>query len=415
MSEAVILARAIHIAATTLATGTVTFMVLVAEPAFGASRTGAVRLAALRRRCNIIIWSALAIALASGAAWLALLTADIYGQTVLAVCLHGGLWTVLTETRFGAAWTARLGLALLLALLVAWPATRTAQLAVAAAFAGALAFVGHAGATPGGAGQIHLASDVTHLIAASAWLGGLPALAIAMIAGPERNAARAAARFSVLGIAAVGTLVASGLINSWNLVGSVSDLIDTGYGRLLALKLGLFATMLGIVAVNRFHLTPLLKAKGARRALARNSLAETGLGLVVLLLVGALGTLPPTTHNLLPPVDIPPDAAFVHLHGEEVMADVMIDPGRTGTANALLRVMREDTSRYPTDRVEFALEAPSAGFPPVRRKAARQADGTWRIEGIDIGQSGIWTVRLTIARENGGAPTVLDGPIVIGQ
>ena len=72
---------------------------------------------------------------------------------------------------------------------------------------------------------------------------------------------------------------------------------DTDYGRLLLLKIGLFAAMLGIAAVNRFHLTPQLGARGISRSLARNSLAETGLGLCVLLFVGALGTMAPPRHD----------------------------------------------------------------------------------------------------------------------
>lgn len=415
MTEPIVLARAFHIAATALAAGTVCFMVLVAEPAFGSARK-ATGLATLRRRCNFMIWIALAAAVLSGVTWLALLAADIYGAPVVAVCLHGGLWPVLTGTRFGAVWTARLAVALLLALSLVWPATRYLQLALAGVLLAGLAFIGHAGATPGTVGNLHLTSDIVHLIAAGAWLGGLPALAMLLLATQrvQGTAARAAERFSSLGIVCVGALAASGLVNSWNLLGAPSDLIDSGYGRLLLLKLGLFAAMLGIATVNRFHLTPRLKAAGARRALARNSMAETGLGLGVLLMVGALGTMPPTAHKVLPPVDIPEDAAFVHIHSEEVMADVTIDPGRAGPANVNIRVLREDSSEFPVNGVRLALDPPAPGPQPVNRTAALQTDGTWQVSGIKIGQPGNWTVRIIIGRKH-EKPIVLDGPIVIGR
>ena len=65
------------------------------------------------------------------------------------------------------------------------------------------------------------------------------------------------------------------------------------------IKVALFFVMVGIAAINRTWLTPKLtasaldaSAKAARR-LARNSLIEAGLGLAILALVGALGTLPP--------------------------------------------------------------------------------------------------------------------------
>lgn len=412
MSEPIVLARAVHFAASALAVGTVSFLALVAEPAFGTG--GGKVLGALRRRCDLMIWTALGIAVLSGAAWLALLAADIYGAPVIAVSLHGGLWQVLIGTRFGTMWLARLGLAAALAALLPWPGLRWLHLALAGSFMALLALVGHAGATPGPAGAFDIVFDAVHLLAAAAWLGGLPGLALllASVRQPKALAARAAARFSALGIASVGALLLTGIINSWNLLSGPADLITTAYGRLLALKIGLFALMLAIAAVNRFHLTPLLAGLQARRALSRNSLAETGLGLGVLLLVGALGTMQPTAHKHLPPLDIPADAAFVHIHTEEAMADVTIDPGHTGPATASIRLMHEDLSDYPTAAVRLALEAPRRGPPPQNRLAVRQTDGTWRVDGLAFPEAGNWTVRV-IVREPSGAPLVLDAPIVI--
>ena len=40
-------------------------------------------------------------------------------------------------------------------------------------------------------------------------------------------------RFSTLGILSVGTLLATGIVNSWYLVGSIPALTGTPYGRLL--------------------------------------------------------------------------------------------------------------------------------------------------------------------------------------
>jgi len=408
--DPIILARAVHFAATVLAAGTVCFMLLVAEPAFGRARG----IATLRRRANITIWAALAAAIASGAVWLALLAADIYGAPLVEVCLHGGLWQVLTGTRFGAVWSVRLAVALLLGVLLVWPSLRWLQLAAAAALIAPLALTGHAGATPGAAGQLHLASDMVHLIAAGAWLGGLPALALLLSSArqPKGLAARAAARFSALGIAGVAALLVSGLVNSWMLLSAPRDLIATDYGRLLALKIGLFAAMLAIAAVNRFHLTPRLAARHARRALMRNSIAETALGAGVLLLVGALGTMEPAAHHHLPTLEIPADAAFVHIHTEQAMADVMIDPGRAGVANASIRVMHEDSSEFPANEIRLTLDPPSPGPQPINRSAVHQPDGTWRVDGLALGAPGNWTVRVIVPVES-GKQLVLDAPIVI--
>ena len=412
MIEPIILARAVHLAATTLAAGTVCFMVLVVEPAFGSARGSA--FATLRWRANVMSWAALATAIASGAIWLALLAADIYGAPLVAVCLHGGLWAVLTGTQFGAVWCARLALALLLAALLVRPELRWLQLAAAGALIALIALTGHAGATPGAAGQLHLASDVVHLIAAGVWLGGLPALVLLLFSArpPRGLAARAAVRFSALGVASVGALLLSGIVNSWMLLSAPRDLIATDYGRLLSLKIGLFAAMLALAAVNRFHLTPRLATTAARRALMRNSLAETVLGAGVLLLVGALGTMQPAAHIHLLPENIPEDAAFVHIHSEQAMADVMINPGRAGTATASIRVMHDDSSEFPASEIRLTLDPPAPGPRPIDRVAVRQRDGTWRVDGIALGGPGNWMVRVIVPDEH-GKQIVLDAPIVI--
>jgi len=108
-----------------------------------------VLLGGLRLKAHIAALCSLAVAILSGLAWLVWLSADIYGAPIIEVCLHGGVWSVLTDTRFGMVWCARLGLALLLGLLMPWPATRLLQLGVAAVFIVLIALIGHAGATPG--------------------------------------------------------------------------------------------------------------------------------------------------------------------------------------------------------------------------------------------------------------------------
>jgi len=310
-----------------------------------------------------------------------LLAADIYGAPVIAVCLHGGAWSVLTDTRFGLVWTTRLALALLLGLLLFGPAARVLdffQLCAAGALIALLAFVGHSGATSDVAGQALLGSDIVHLIAIACWLGSLPALA--MLLSYARHtlepamrtfAARATARFSVLATLSVAALLVSGVFNSWNLLGGPRDFLATDYGRVLLLKIALFVAMLAIAAVNRFRLTPRLATPAAMRALERNSAAETALGLCVLLFVGALGTMSPTGHVHVEPANIPAHAAFTHIHSSDAMADVTIDPGRSGRVNAVIRVLREDLSEFSSKSVLLTLDPPPPALP--RSCAMRRA------------------------------------------
>ncbi len=113
----------------------------------------------------------------------------------------------------------------------------------------------------------------------------------------------ALARFSGLGSLIVAAIVVSGLVNSWFLVGPtrLEGLWMTFYGRLLLVKLALFAGMLGLAAVNRFRLTPALGGAlghsvdpaGAIKALRASVGLELTAGITVLAAVAWLGTLAP--------------------------------------------------------------------------------------------------------------------------
>jgi putative copper resistance protein D len=405
--EPLVLVRFIHFAATLLAGGTVCFAALLAEPAL---RTGEA-LSVYRRRADTMVWVALALAVPTGAAWLVLLAMQILGAPLTEVCLHGGAWSVAAGTRFGEVALLRLALALLLAALLFIRAPRRLQLVAVILLVVTLAFVGHGGAKPGALGDVYLGSDIVHLLAATVWLGALPAFALFLLTAPGEVAVQATRRFSAAAMTCVGALLATGLINAWNLVGSLEALTTTTYGRVLTVKLVLFAAMLGLAAVNRLWLTPRLP--GAALALARNSLAEAALGLGVLLAVGVLGTLEPGAHAAHETgTAIPADAAFVHIHMPEVMADVMIEPGRTGPARAIVRVMREDGTLYPTEDVKLALDPPAPAAPGASRNAQALPDGTWHVGRLELTPAGTWTVRVIVARP-GREPAVLDAPIVI--
>jgi copper resistance protein D len=184
---------------------------------------------------------------------------------------------------------------------------RWLALAAAVSLAASIAWTGHAASTPFTLGYLHLASDALHLTAASAWIGGL--VPLALLLGMARRHKGwtalefdAVGRFSMLGIVSVATLILSGIVNSWILVGSFRGLLETGYGQLLMLKLAAFAVMLAFAAVNRFALTPQLALlsddtrQDTLRALSRNTLIEIALGLSIFAMVGVLGTLHPAAH-----------------------------------------------------------------------------------------------------------------------
>jgi len=259
------------------------------------------------------------LAMAAGLALLVGAAAGLMGQTAAmagdpAAALDGAmLGSVMIETPFGLAFTARAAAAaaaLALCLLLR-PGTALwgALTALGALAVASFAWSGHGAATEGPGALPQLIADVLHLIAAGVWLGALAALALMLRprAGlPEPDALRALhdalAGFSGVGSAVVATLVLTGLVNSWFLVGldGLGRVTSSPYGLLLIAKLVLFAGMLGLAAANRFRHTPELAAALAADdvdrtlpALRRSVALETALGLAILALVGVLGTLAP--------------------------------------------------------------------------------------------------------------------------
>jgi putative copper resistance protein D len=219
---------------------------------------------------------------------------------------------VLRESEFGHWWCVRLAVLIILGVVWSSSAGRSTNapshgrlsvpaLALAAIYLATLAFAGHATAATQGASRVmHLAADAMHALAAGAWLGALPALVVLLRSGqPNAILARGTQVFSVLGVASVSVLLASGLVNAWFLVGSISGLFGTPYGQLLVVKLVVFATMLSIAAVNRWMLTPRLSNDDAMAVplMRRNATLEIFGGILIVIIVGALGTMVPAAHQ----------------------------------------------------------------------------------------------------------------------
>jgi len=301
-----IVVRAIHFAATAVTAGALMFRAVVAEPALRCQRDAS---AILEQQIRKVAWISLAIAVVSGLAWVLLLTMSLSAEGPGEAVMSGALRDVLNLTQFGLISQIRLALAIALAICLAFDRLAPARwlaLGLALGLIIAIAWTGHAGSTPYRLGDLHLAADALHLIAAAAWIGGLPSLVLLLAAVRGNKAlagasvAQAAAQsFSTLGVVSVGTLLLSGIVNTWILVGSFRGLLFDGYGIVLMLKLAVFAAMLGFAAVNRFWLTPQLAGSpdvAALRQLIRNSVIEIVLGFVIFAIVGVLGTLHPASH-----------------------------------------------------------------------------------------------------------------------
>ncbi|MBX9650300.1 MAG: copper homeostasis membrane protein CopD [Xanthobacteraceae bacterium] len=278
---------------------------------------GATELNELFRWRYVVLFSAAVVAFLTGILWFIFSVANMSGSLADLVDREV-IWTVVQGTGFGRVWIGRLALSVVIVGLF-WtgtvarfdPKRDLITPVLAAVLLISLAGVGHSQIEEGAAGAVHVLSDAAHLLAAGAWLGGLVPLGhILLLHGRESGPAQRSKlneilrRFSGMGYVAVATLLGSGLVNSWFLVGAVSGLFATAYGQLLIVKLGLFAGMLALAVLNRFWLVPSLtegrEDDGSGKTtwvekLRYHVLSEQFLGLAVLLVVSVLGTMQPAT------------------------------------------------------------------------------------------------------------------------
>jgi putative copper resistance protein D len=256
-----------------------------------------------RRFRALAIGSTLMVLLASVGV-LALTIANL-GGSIEAVG-DGSLWSaVIEETDFGRIWPVRIGIAGLAAILLAlWRVlpVRIAGIVLVGASVVLVAWTGHAAIEEGAAGHIHRWADAVHVVAAMVWIGALiPLLWLVAAPGTAREAGRRLSQFHGVGLGAVLALVASGVVNSYFLVGHPSLLWTTPYGRLLLLKLSLFGCMLILAAANRYRHAPalnraLLTDTDVTPALAsfRQSISgELALAVLIIGIVAALGVIAP--------------------------------------------------------------------------------------------------------------------------
>lgn len=158
-------------------------------------------------------------------------------------------------------------------------------------------WMGHGAATEGAGAQLHLWADITHALLAALWIGALAAFVMLVLSGAAVATLHVAlTRFSTVGVPLVALLAATGLANSWFLVGpsNLRALLTTDYGRGLSFKLGLFVAMLVLASLNRWRHTAAVAKHGASNpALRATLITEALLGVIILALVAWFGMLEP--------------------------------------------------------------------------------------------------------------------------
>lgn len=169
------------------------------------------------------------------------------------------------------------------------------------------AWLGHA--AEGGAGLYGAVMIVVygiHMLAAGAWVGGLPPLLFALVEQRRCNPHEARewsldilSRYSLMAMVAVTLIVMSGITNAgFRVAGSFGKLFYTDYGNALLMKIMFVAAMLALACFNRFVAMPRLRAASLKGMAQINKLrysvaCELALGVMVLGAAAVLGITPP--------------------------------------------------------------------------------------------------------------------------
>ena len=132
-----------------------------------------------------------------------------------------------------------------------------------------------------------LAAATLHVLGAGVWIGGL--FHLWRLTGPASDVTlrRALGAFHPVAMVGVGLIVLSGLYHTWSTLGTPANLVETAWGRLLALKVGL---VLAVLALGYKHWRSSEQAveQGDRSALRQSIGREAVIALAVLVVTAVL-------------------------------------------------------------------------------------------------------------------------------
>ena len=205
-------------------------------------------------------------------------------------------------------------------------------------------------------------------------------------------------RFSTAAAGLLGVLAAAGVLLGWRILGSWSGLVDTTYGRLLLVKVGIALIVGAVAAFNRYRVLPGV-TDGPHEARRRATyVVRRVVVLEAALLVGLLGVTgflveqPPRAEPAAVPVAPATNVAKVIVDDLQVLAVLDAAPGR----QRQLTIQIQDLSGEPVDvaaRPEVSLRSTDLdlGTVPVTPTGA----GTF-LATVTFPKPGEWEVQVSL-------------------
>jgi copper transport protein len=248
--------------------------------------------------------------------------------------------------------------------------------------------------------------DVAHVLAMSAWLGGLVVLVVCVptatrvLAPPDRTRLLASvlARFSAVALVAVCVLAATGATQAIIEVRHLDALTTTGFGRAVLAKVALLLVLLVFGAVNRRRIVPAMRrlaaaaaSPGAPGRLLRLTLrSEVALVLVVLGVTGALTSYAPPTSAEQGPQSVSKRMGPLDL-------ELTVDPAAVGVneMHVYLFRARDGMPFTGTKELTVRLSQPGKGIGPIDARLRSGGPGHYLADALTLSPGGTWQIEVT--------------------
>ena len=366
--------------------------------------------AAYERRRRALLLGGAASGVVAGAAGIVLQGATAGGTTFWSA-LDPDVVREVLGTRFGTVWGLRvLDLALIAGLVAAGGRLdgrrRAALLALPVAFLAVTpALGGHA--TTQHPVALLAPLDVLHVLAMSAWVGGLATLLLAVPAGTRAIADPAArtpvlaaplSRFSALALTSVGVLIATGTAQSIVHLRAFGDLLHTAFGRAVLIKIIILLALVGLGALNRRRSVPRIRAAAAGGESAgqagrvlRDTLRVEGL--LMLAVLGATAALV----SYAPPTQLSSGPYSKTTTAGPLEVQLTVDPAKPGANAVHLYVFDARTGAPFTGTKELTIDAalPSKAIGPLRATVNRAGPGHYVANALTLAPGGRWQITVT--------------------
>lgn len=374
-SVPLLLARALHIAS--LVTGAGAVMALLLLPLGPEARARTTRLARAFLLASAV--AALVRFAVTGLEASGLPTVALLGLEPWSAALATGVHRALATTTAGC-------------LLLAFVINRGAPPPLPAGFglllaAGGFGLGGHTATAPPAA--LFAPALVLHVALAMAWLGALAPLLLSLRHDPPAIAQAVLERFSDRALAGVPILLAVGAVLAMRQLPDGSGLVETLWGRILLLKLGVLAGLLAIGGVNRLRLVPAFAAGEPRAGprLRRLLAIDLALGFALIAATAGLGTTPP------PRLVTGTPGKTIRLADGAIATRLQIVPAMAGWNR--IAVQLEPPAPPPLE-VRLRLVAEDGAGEPLETVARPGPDGTHRTDPLLLVPAGTWRLSVGV-------------------